>query len=611
MRVAARAWRAVLGCKRHLPVLLPLLLVMVGVIILRSATMMPRVFGADGVVNFLGVDPYYHMRLADYMLATDGGIMRFDPFGAYPDGVAVGYRPLLTLLIYWGTWVVTLGAPTAHMLDVVGAWIPPVLGALTIIPVYGIGKELTGSRIVGVLAAALVAYLPSEFFNRTLLGFTDHHALETLLTTTAMWALLRARTRARWAVGAGLAQAALYIGWHGAAMLTAVVCLGFAVAALRQAALRRPVAGELAIFMWYAVPVLIFVPFYRLVVNWATMDSVGMFAIVATAVWLVYLRFAPAGRISRWAYLAAPLVGGLAAALVAVQVSPAAFGVAEEVVRQLRSTFWGLGSTIVEAQPTLILTAWRYYGYLCIVLPFALFYAVRNRLDGKTLLWFLFVLAAALGQRRWNYLAVVPVAVLGVYALKLFADVLVARARPSYYMVVMLVLMASVFTQFGHILTAGPASNEVWDRGMTWLREQTPEPFDDADAYYTSTSAEPSYGVLSWWDYGHFIIRMGHRVPVSSPTWQEAAAQAFLLAQTPEEAEAHLAGLNIRYVLLTADELGGKFPAMAERLGYAENINAWQPVHANAQAVRMWEDRAPGWRLAFSLAFLRIYERVP
>ncbi len=84
-----------------------------------------------------------------------------------------------------------LGSPSEHLIDTVSAYFPAVLGALTVIPVFFIGKALF-NRWVGLLAAALTAVLPGEFLGRSLLGFTDHHVAETLFTTTLMLFLILA-----------------------------------------------------------------------------------------------------------------------------------------------------------------------------------------------------------------------------------------------------------------------------------------------------------------------------------------------------------------------------------------------------------------------------------
>ncbi len=73
----------------------------------------------------------------------------------------------------------------------IGAYFPAILAALTIIPVYFIGKALF-NRWIGVLAAALTAILPGEFLGRSILGFTDHHAAETLFSAVTVLFLILA-----------------------------------------------------------------------------------------------------------------------------------------------------------------------------------------------------------------------------------------------------------------------------------------------------------------------------------------------------------------------------------------------------------------------------------
>lgn len=81
-------------------------------------------------------------------------------------------------------------------MDIVGVYLPAVLGALTILLVYFIGKELFNRR-VGILAAGLIAYMPGEFLGRSILGFTDHHVSEPLFTAITMLFLILA-TKTAW-----------------------------------------------------------------------------------------------------------------------------------------------------------------------------------------------------------------------------------------------------------------------------------------------------------------------------------------------------------------------------------------------------------------------------
>ena len=89
------------------------------------------------------------------------------------------------------TWLIGLGSPSQHTIDVVGVFFPAVVGALAVIPVYFIGKELF-HRWAGVIAAGLIAINPGEFLARTILGATDRDGLQVLLTCLTMLFLLLA-----------------------------------------------------------------------------------------------------------------------------------------------------------------------------------------------------------------------------------------------------------------------------------------------------------------------------------------------------------------------------------------------------------------------------------
>jgi dolichyl-diphosphooligosaccharide--protein glycosyltransferase len=92
--------------------------------------------------------------------------------------------------------------------------------------------------------------------------------------------------------------------------------------------------------------------------------------------------------------------------------------------------------------------------------------------------------------------------------------------------------------------------------------------FDRADDYDYPNGA---YGVMSWWDYGHWITVEGERIPVANPFQQQATAAAkFLTAQSENQSAEVLADIDeddakTRYVMVdwkmaeTETQVGGKF----------------------------------------------------
>jgi len=114
--------------------------------------------------------------------------------------------------------------------------------------------------------------------------------------------------------------------------------------------------------------------------------------------------------------------------------------------------------------------------------------------------------------------------------------------------------------------------DEWWYTSLTWLRENSPEPFGDADYYYALYPPrdefeypDSAYGVMSWWDYGYFITRIGRRLPNANPT-QAGARQAgrYFTAQDEASANEQLDALDSRYVVIDYTMPTGKFYAMVE-----------------------------------------------
>jgi dolichyl-diphosphooligosaccharide--protein glycosyltransferase len=121
--------------------------------------------------------------------------------------------------------------------------------------------------------------------------------------------------------------------------------------------------------------------------------------------------------------------------------------------------------------------------------------------------------------------------------------------------------------------------NKHWYSAMVWLREHTPEPFDDPSAYYELYERpeageaydypESTYGVMSWWDYGHWITRIGHRIPNANPFQRgiggprksgfSYGASTFLTAQDEITGGEMLDELGSRYVVIDIETATGKF----------------------------------------------------
>ena len=161
-----------------------------GALYLRVGLSYDQIFVGD-ITKFATNDAYYFLRQVDNFVHNFPHLISLDPYLRYPTGLTLGPLNFFVYLLGSITWLIGLGSPSAHLVDVVSAYFPAVVGALTVIPVYFIGKALFNQK-AGIVAAALIAVLPGEFLGRSILGATDRDALEVLLTTTTMLFLILA-----------------------------------------------------------------------------------------------------------------------------------------------------------------------------------------------------------------------------------------------------------------------------------------------------------------------------------------------------------------------------------------------------------------------------------
>lgn len=112
-----------------------------------------------------------------------------------------------------------------------------------------------------------------------------------------------------------------------------------------------------------------------------------------------------------------------------------------------------------------------------------------------------------------------------------------------------------------------------WKESLEWMGNSTPDTGVDYSMIYnprTFTYPNQSYGVMSWWDYGHMITYIAKRIPNANPFQQgvdgETGAAAFFVATSEDSANAILDHDGTRYVvtdILMDDAITGKFHAMA------------------------------------------------
>jgi dolichyl-diphosphooligosaccharide--protein glycosyltransferase len=182
--------------------------------------------------------------------------------------------------------------------------------------------------------------------------------------------------------------------------------------------------------------------------------------------------------------------------------------------------------------------------------------------------WTVFAFLMALTQVRFNYYLVVPIAALNGWFLgRIISFVGIsditdeAFSIEPYQVIAIVAVLMLVFvplvppanmtstTVDQQAQSLSPGSVLIWNESTEWMQQNTPEPgqYGDADnelGYYDRYPnqddfeyPEGAYGVMSWWDYGHWITTKSERVPVANPFQGNAEiASAYLQAQNETRA---------------------------------------------------------------------------
>ncbi|MFC1958877.1 oligosaccharyl transferase, archaeosortase A system-associated [Chloroflexota bacterium] len=406
-----------------------------------------HVFGGDWI-KFTTVDAYYHMRLVDNLIQNYPHFLAFDPYTFYPHGAPVGWPPFFDWLLSSIILIVSLGSPSQHLVDVVGAYFPTVLGAITVIPVYFIGKELF-NRWAGVVSAGLITLLPGEFLGRSTLGYTDHHVSETLFTTIVFLFLILAIKAAKsrqltldhikrreWAainttliysLLTGIFLGIYLLSWVGGLLFVLIITVYFVIQFTIDH-LRNRTADYMGIVGTISLLMALVISLPLMPQTWFRTQFLPsmLIAIMVPIVLTGISRLMESKRI-RPVYYPLTLVGlGLAGLVSFYIVSPNLFS---SMIRMFNFfTPSSASLTITEVRPLLfpmggfsLAAVWGNFttaSFLSLFSIGILIYLVVKRENAEKnllLVWSLLVLAATLGQGRFAYYLAVNVALLTGY----------------------------------------------------------------------------------------------------------------------------------------------------------------------------------------------------
>ncbi len=504
---------------------------------IRAVLPYKSVFLADGTIRFGGNDPWYHMRIVEYILHNYPHALTYDAFTHFPYGNFQPYGPLYDQAIAFTSIVLGLGHPSMDLANTVGAYFPAVLGALVVIPVYFIGKRLH-NRGTGILAALIIATLPGQFLSRSLLGFTDHHVAETLLSTATILFFMLALRSARaqnlsfsdlnrdwrtikypilYTILAGVMYAVYQLCWMGALLFGMIIMIAVIIIYIAEhirgnsteyITIVGPIAFglELILILPWIHPELGFSGNYSLL-----HVSASFMAIITFVVMHIVSKELNRRSLNPY-YYPVVLIAGVVIGFILLSITvPALTDAVEGSVSRIFTIKEGGASTVAEVSSMLVDRSGNLnisrnsmvYGnfgncfYISLLGILLLGYYVLRRWkpeDILALVWTLVMLIAIYGQNRFGYYYAVNVALLSAYfgtrviELSGFKGIHTTidelpryLAKNAGYILLAILLVAVLVYPWGPAplalkqakYTGGP--NPAWYNSLEWMQHNTPD----------------------------------------------------------------------------------------------------------------------------------------
>lgn len=624
--------------------------------------------GDNGGWDFVGNDAWYHLRATMYSVENYPWQIGFDAKTGYPYGVNSGaFGTLYDFLHATVSMIVGLGDPSPETVETVLAVSSPILSAFTVIAVFMLTRYMTGSRLAGVLSAVITSLIPGSFYSRGVVGFAQHHIAEVLFLVLGLLAVMKVVEKSEenlivselvrnkeweelksWGLYIGISIILLfayYLVWPPAIMFFGLIGISgviYAVVGFGSKSTQPALFSFTILTGGMLIITLISGPSMSAQIASPSILHVGVAGISFIFNLFSWLLIKKADR-SNWGirYFLGGLSGlSVLSVLLAYLISNNIFN---RVINQLLRLFgypFGIGGsnvqTIAEERSTSILNLiFTQYGMMLVLAIGAIVAMLvrssykrgKNESFGKeTLLLFisLFILVISVRTIRFNYYLGPVVGILaGIAILKIvnFVGIPSELSEIRFYHLLAILLITVLFAPVlivpiqGGVVYQDAVSDqtqdsyEQWEGTLQWLSDNSPS---DGIRQYERTSepynySNESYGVMSWWDYGHWITATGERTPVANPFQQNAGeASRYLLAQSPEEAESVIDDMDedaeVKYIAIDWQMASpvSKYPAIEE----------WHPEIEQGDSHTRYYTSPPGQRpqLQFLQAEQMYYE---
>lgn len=565
-------------------------------------------------------DPWYYYRLIENCIHNFPSRIWFDPMTQYPYGTYTHFGPFLVYLS--AILGILLNATSGEALRNVLVFIPAVGGILTIFAVFFLTRKAFDIR-VAIISAFIMAIIPGQFLHRSMLSFNDHHVWEVfwmILTLAFFLYILNENWNKRGvllAVLGGISFGMYILTWAAGFTFGLLIVSSLLIAAILGINIGKDTFKLTTLF--FLTSIVIYAPFSFNAPNSPVLYSpmqLSMLLFYAASTIVLWQFVYKYDRIYEKTFLKSlklrkevtllilAVIGIFAASLIFPELS----ATISTVSGYLRPK--GGALTIGEVYPFFVDRNWSFtlapaYYHFGTTFFFAIpgiayiayaLYRSRNLKDLTMFLWAIALFVALTGQNRFAYyFAAVAAVYSGLILNLLFEKLHLYRAfarlkdekekfsivRVAFAVLIAIFAIYPTYSLAENQSVAAGVINKQWYDAVVWLRENTPD--EGYEDYYlqlykpSENLSQPysypfkTYGVISWWDYGHWILAIGKRMAVANPFQQGIGnlynnvpgASSFFVAQNESYAEWVAEQLNVRYVVSDIEMATGKFYAMA------------------------------------------------
>lgn len=541
--------------------------VLIGVIAIGFAlrlSVWPRIF-AGGRVYLDGPDAYYHLRRAAMTLEHWPLVPNVDPMINYPAGGVISWPPLFDGLL------ATLALPfrTDRAIEVIGAFLSPLFGALQLIVLYMLVHSLRGRR--AALVAVIVAAILPAVVRYTLLGDLDHDPFFTFCLLLALLGIARANVAL-----VAVSFACAILGWTGAVI--AIVIVTTVVLAIRRADAAKALGVGATIAAIAILPFVIASPWRGASFEGLSWLHVGVLTVAGVAgCWLAGLkRLAMANAVA--ALVLAPIC-------IKPFFAGAAYAAGDAPI---------LGM-VAEAQPLLRLfgrfDVWPMlirFGFLPV-----LFVAMMRKWREFLFVgpWVAITLVLAFLHSRFSFDA-------GV-ALAAFAGIATEFIRPSIVALTLLPILPAYLP------------TPTLERYNFYLRPNVLRDFG-MERICTMLRGAPPGAVLAPWSFGHWIVWIAKKPVVIGPMLsvgqsEFAGGLRFFFLEDTNAALQYLRSHGVRYVMVTPEL--DSIAARARVAGLNANRYGDPRVYARTIGARLtFTAGVEGFREIIRSPYVRVFD---